>query len=164
MKWNIKSILKEVLIVGVMVFVLSNLISYVRRPTLNTDQLPQIKATLISGNQYIQKNNKPLVLHFWATWCPTCKLEAPNLETVSKNYEVLTIAVQSGSDDKIKAYMKENHLNFQVINDANGKWAKQFNIEAYPTTFIYNAKGKLQFSEVGYTSIAGLLARVKMAK
>ena len=77
---------------------------------------------------------------------------------------MLTIAVQSGSDDKIKAYMKENHLDFQVINDANGKWAKQFNIEAYPTTFIYNAKGKLQFSEVGYTSTAGLLARVKMAK
>lgn len=104
------------------------------------------------------------MIHFWATWCPTCKLEASNIEAVSKAYDVLTIAVNSGSDAKIKSYMKERDLTFRVINDVDGKWAKQFHVEAYPTTFVYDASGELKFTEVGYTSTAGLLARLKMSE
>ena len=99
------------------------------------------------------------MIHFWAVWCPTCKLEASNIEFVSQQYNVLTIAVNSGSDEKVKAYMQENGLTFNVINDVDGAWAKQFKVETYPTTFIYNAKGKLKFTDVGYTTTAGLLAR-----
>lgn len=98
---------------------------------------------------------------FYKTSCPACKLEAPNIETVSKEYEVLSIAVNSGSDEKVKAYMQEHGLSFNVLNDADGVWAKQFKIEVYPTTFIYDAKGKLRFTEVGYTTTAGLLARLE---
>lgn len=103
-------------------------------------------------------------MHFWATWCPTCKVEAPNIESVSKNYNVLTIAVSSGSDEKVKAYMQEHELTFNVLNDVEGTWAKKFKVEAYPTTFIYDAKGELLFSEVGYTTTAGLLGRLKLAE
>jgi len=60
--------------------------------------------------------------------------------------------------------MKEKELSFNVVNDAQGVLAKQFHVEAYPTTFIYDAKGELKFTEVGYTSTAGLLARLKMSE
>jgi len=74
----------------------------------------------------------------------------------------LTIAVNSGADNEIETYLKERGLTFKVLNDKEGTWAEQFRVEAYPTTFIYNAKGKLKFSEVGYTTTAGLLARLKL--
>ncbi len=53
-------------------------------------------------------NNKPILLHFWATWCPTCKFEAPNIEKVSKDYEVITIAVQSGTKKRDKKLFRRS--------------------------------------------------------
>ena len=162
MKLNIKRIAKEIAIGALMLFVVSNVLSYLRKPELSSNQLPQIEAQLLDGTQFSVKKGKPLVLHFWATWCPTCKLEASNIESVSKEYEVLTIAVNSGDDTQLKKYMNEKKLTFKVVNDKEGKWAQQFNIEAYPTTFIYDAKEELKFSEVGYTTTAGLLGRLKI--
>jgi len=162
MKLNIKRIAKEIAIGALMLFVVSNVLSYLRKPELSSNQLPQIEAQLLDGTQFSVKKGKPLVLHFWATWCPTCKLEASNIESVSKEYEVLTIAVNSGDDTQLKKYMNEKKLTFKVVNDKEGKWAQQFNIEAYPTTFIYDAKEELKFSEVGYTTTAGLLGRLKL--
>ena len=52
----------------------------------------------------------------------------------------------------------------EIINDTDGVWAKQFRVEAYPTTFIYNPEGELKFTDVGYTSTAGLLARFEWIK
>lgn len=161
-KWNIKSILKEILTAVVLLFILTNIISYIRKPELGSMQLPKIEAELVDGSTFKVEEGKPLLLHYWAVWCPTCKLEAPNIQAVSQKYNVLTIAVNSGSDEKVKTYMKENELNFKVLNDVDGRWAKQFKVEAYPTTFIYDGKGELRFTEVGYTTTAGLMARLKI--
>jgi len=132
MKWNLKSIIKEIVIGVTLLFIFINIISYIRKPELSSTQLPQLKAELLDGRSYSLKEGKPLVLHFWATWCPTCKLEASNIETISKEYEVLTIAVNSGDNAKIKAYMTQRDLSFRVVNDSDGKWAKRFKVEAYP--------------------------------
>lgn len=161
MSSKIRSTLKEVGITLVLIFILSNIISYIRQPELGTDQLPYIEEELIDGSTFKTEEGKPLVIHFWATSCPACKLEAPNIETVSKEYEVLSIAVNSGSDEKVRSYMQEHGLNVKVLNDVEGIWATKFKIEVYPTTFIYDAKGELRFTEVGYTTTAGLLARLE---
>ena len=158
---NIKSTLKEITIALVLLFVMSNIISYIRQPELGSTQLPKIEVQLVDGSTFQVEKGKPLIIHFWATSCPACKLEAPNIETVSKGYDVLSIAVNSGSDEKVKAYMQEHGLSFKVLNDVDGAWATEFNIEVYPTTFIYDAKGKLSFTEVGYTTTAGLFARLE---
>ncbi len=163
-KWKIKSTIKEITIALVLLFIVSNIISYIRAPKIGSSQLPQIEVELIDGSIFRALEGKPLVIHFWAISCPACKLEAPNIETVSKEYDVLTIAVNSGSNEEVKTYMQENGLSFKVINDVNGAWSTEFNIDVYPTTFIYDAKGKLRFTEVGYTTTAGLLARLEWIK
>lgn len=159
--WNIRSTVKEIVIAVVLLVVLSNIISYIRKPELSSTQLPRIEAKLLDGTTFKVQEGKPLLLYFWAEWCPACKLQSSNIAFISKDYNVLTIAVSSGSDEEIKAYMQEQGLSFKVINDKDGSWAKQFKVEAYPTTFIYNAKGKLKFTDVGYTTTASLLARLK---
>jgi thiol-disulfide isomerase/thioredoxin len=160
-QWNIKSILKEITIALVLLFIVSQIISYIRAPELGSDQLPKIEVELLDGSQFSVKKGKPLLVHFWSTSCPACKLEAPNIETISKKYEVLTILVDAESHEKVKAYMQENELSFKVLNDEHGTWTKQFKVEAYPTTFIYDAQGKLRFTDVGYMTTAGLLARLE---
>lgn len=163
-KWNVKKILKEIVIGLLLLFILSNIMSYIRKPTLESNTFPQTKSQLIDGS-YFDTNaikGKPLLVHFWATWCPTCKLEAANIQALSEKYEVLTIAVKSGSTEALKKYMQENDFDFKVINDTHGNWAEEFKIEAFPTTFIYDKNGELYFTEVGYTTTAGLMARMGM--
>lgn len=159
MKVNFKSILKELAIWVLIIFVASNIMSYLRKPNLDSEYLPKIKAELLDGSEFSIVENEPLIIHFWATWCPTCKMEIDNIESISKKYEVLTIAVNSSD---LKTYMKEKRLSFKVLDDIESKWTKKFKVKAFPTTFIYDSKGKLQFSEVGYTTTAGLLARLKL--
>lgn len=160
--WDFRVIFKEIGMALLLLFVISNLLSYMRKPELLTDKVPNIKAKLLGGNSVKIEDGKPLIIHFWATWCPTCKLEAPNIEYLSKKYNVITIAVQSGDDEEVKSYLKEKKLTFEVINDENAVFTRNFNIRAYPTTLIYDKKGKLQFSEVGYTTTAGFLTRLSM--
>jgi len=163
-KWNLKSIAKEIAIATIFIFILTNIISYIRKPELTSNTLPHIEVQLLEGSLYSVKKAKPLVLHFWGTWCPTCQLEIGNIESISKKYEVLTVAVNSGDDSKLTRYLNEKGLTFRVVNDKRGEWAKKFKVEAYPTTFIYDGKGELKFTEVGYTTTAGLLARLALIK
>lgn len=100
------------------------------------------------------------MLHIWATWCPICKVEADNINRVSKYYEVITIAVDSESDYEIHKYLKEHDLDFKVINDNKNIIANKLNTHVFPTTLIYDKNQKLVFSEVGYTSSFGLFIRM----
>ena len=135
---------------------LTNAVSLYKSQTLSRKPLRIENFPLLTHQKYTLKNNKPVLIHFWAIWCPTCKLEAPNIEFLSKHYEVLTIIVQSGNNETIEKYLSENGYTFPVVNDKNGTLAATFGVFAFPTTFIYDKTKELRFSEVGYTSTLGL--------
>jgi len=153
-KNRLKHYIKEILSFIVVVILVSNLVSYYQARTLNKDKfnIPNISL-----------NGKPILVHFWATWCPTCKLEASNIQNISKSYNVITIAVQSGSDKEIQKYLDDNNLDFKFINDKNSDYAKKFKVDVFPTTLIYDKNKNLIFSEVGYTSTLGLKLRMWLA-
>lgn len=164
MKDKIKKYLKEGIIIVLMLIIAINGISYYKALTLNKDSLDINTFTLLDGKTYGVPKDKPILIHFWASWCPICKLESANIEKISKNYEVITIAVQSGSKEEIQKYLQENKLTFKVVNDEDGFYSQKFNIKGFPTTFIYDKKKNLRFSEVGYTSTIGLYVRMLFSK
>ncbi len=159
-RWSFKSILREVAITLLMVFVVSFVVNYIRKPDIDS-RLPDIELKSIDNREVsLLKRGKPLVLHFWATWCPTCKLEASNIQSLKDSgIRVVTVAVKSKSIEK---FLKERGYDYIVIDDYSGELAKRFNVTAFPTTFIYNSNGDLEFSEVGYSTTIGLKARVKL--
>lgn len=161
-KARLKYWAKEIATTALLLIIVTNLISYFRAPDLQDKTLPELNTLLTNQELYSTLNykNRPLLIHFWATWCPTCKLEASNIQSVSRDYDVLTIAVKSGDDKELNAYLKEHDLNFKVINDQEGVFASQFSVPAFPTSFIYDKEGKLAFTEVGYTSTWGLYLRM----
>ncbi len=116
--------------------------------------------TLLNNTQYSLPKDKIIMIHFWATWCPSCKLEASNIQKISEHYEVLTIAYKSGSDEEIKKYLKDNQLNYNVVNDNDGHITSKFDISVFPTTIIYDKNKNIVFSDVGYTSTLGLYLRM----
>ena len=145
-----------------MIFIISNVISFLRKPDIQTSSIPEFQGNLITQKAFkLEKyKGKPLLIHFWATWCPTCKLEASNIEKTAQDYQVVTVAVNSGTDQKIQNFMAQNDLTFTTINDNSGEISQKFKISVYPTTFIFSPKGELKFTEVGYTSTLGLKLRL----
>lgn len=161
---KLKKYTKEIVKTLIILAIILNVVSYFKSQDLNKEQLNIQTFKLLDNSTYTVSNDKPILVHFWATWCPTCKIEAGNIERVSKEYKVITIASQSGSKEEIQKYLDENNLTFKVVNDLDGELASKFNISAFPTTFIYDKDKNMTFSEVGYTSTFGLYARMWWSK
>ncbi|WP_457749756.1 redoxin domain-containing protein [Sulfurimonas sp.] len=160
MKSKIKQYIKEIIYFIIITTLFANAMSLYRSQDLTKEPLNIKNLQLINNTKYKIPNKKPILIHFWATWCPTCKLEAANINFLAKHFEVLTIAVKSGNNSEIKQYLKEHHYTFKVVNDKNGILSHKFKITAFPTTFIYDKNHHLALNEVGYTSTFGLFLRM----
>ena len=164
MKEKIIHYTKEIVTFIVVMTIFANILSLYKSSDLNKSSFNLENITLLDAGSYKLDDTKPVLVHFWATWCPTCKLEASNIDTISDSFQVLTIAVKSGSNQDINKFLKENDLNFKVVNDNSGVIANKYNLAAYPTTFIYDKNREVVFSEVGYTSTFGLYLRMWWAE
>jgi thiol-disulfide isomerase/thioredoxin len=163
---NFKKVLKEIVIFAVLLFIATNVVSFFRAPKLDSSTLPNITVQTVNGSEFSSlhvNHNKPLLIHFWATWCPTCKMENSSIDALSKKFDVITIAVNSGNDEEIKTFMQQHNLKFQVINDANGTLSSALHVSGFPTSFIYNKEQKLEFSEMGYNSYITLYLKLLYA-
>ena len=123
---------------------------------------PNIRGTTLNGISFdlYKSKSRPMLVHFWATWCPVCKLEQSNINNIAKSHAVITIAMQSGEDNELKAFMEEEKLSFDVINDKNGILSHSYNIRGVPVSFIVNKENEVEFAEVGYTTELGLRLRL----
>ena len=123
---------------------------------------PNISAVTLKGQHFDLYKNKrrPILVHFWATWCPVCKLEQSNIENIAEDLPVITIAMQSGNNDELSQFMQAEKLSFAVINDENGALSRSYNIRGVPVSFIVNKDNKIKFVEVGYTTELGLRSRL----
>jgi thiol-disulfide isomerase/thioredoxin len=163
MKSKLKRYAKELAYFLIVMTVFANAISLYKSQSLNDAPLEMSSFELLGGDTRSLKQGKPTLIHFWATWCPTCKLEASNIEFLSHRYEVVTIAVNSGSDEEIQSFLNERGYTYSAVNDTNGRLASSFKIAAYPTTFIYDKNKKLVFSDVGYSSTFSLYLKMLWA-
>ena len=149
-----------------MVFVVSNIIGYFRSSSVKANNIEILKNyKTISGKSVkaLLESNKVVVVNFWGTWCPICAQEVSTLSKLAKRDDIvlLTVAVNSGSSDKIREYMQKKGVNFLVLNDSSGELGKKFNISVFPTTLFFSKDLKASVSDSGYTTYAGFLARVK---
>ena len=123
---------------------------------------PNISAVTLKGQQFelYKDHRRPILVHFWATWCPVCKLEQSNIENTAKDLPVVTIAMQSGDNHELSQFMQDEKLSFDVINDESGVLSKSYNIRGVPVSFIINKENNIEFVEVGYTTEIGLRLRL----
>lgn len=126
---------------------------------------PAINAFLLNGQQVSLSDytGMPVVVHFWASWCPICGFEESTISSLSKDYPVLSFATQSGDRDEVLAHIKNRNIDFPVILDEEGDWARHYAITGFPTTFIIDKQGNIFDVEIGYSSYWGLRLRLFLA-
>ena len=127
---------------------------------------PPLAGKLLDGQSYVlpAKPAQPVLVHFWATWCPICKAEQSSIESLSSdNPQVITVAMQSGDIAAVQQYMREQGVSFPVVNDAEGQLSALWGVSAVPASFIIDAEGKIRYVEIGYTTGWGLRFRLWLA-
>ena len=127
---------------------------------------PELAGELLTGNPVTiaSYQGQPLLVHFWAEWCPVCRAEESTINSLAEGYQVLTVATNSGDADDVRKYMQENELSFPVLIDEDGLIAWQWGIRGVPSSFIIDRQGQIESIAVGYTTGIGLRLRMWMAK
>ncbi|WP_416197775.1 MAG: Cytochrome c-type biogenesis protein [Sporanaerobacter sp.] len=121
-------------------------------------KIPAIDFTLVDqyGNTHTisEYKGKVIFLNFWATWCPPCRMEMPDIEAIYEEYEknsgdiiILGVAApnlgKEGSEEDIKKFLKDNGYTYPVVFDQTGDILGQYSIQAFPTTFVIDKDGNL---------------------
>ena len=111
---------------------------------------------------------KPVIINFWASWCPPCRAEMPAIEKVSQDYSqkgLVILAVNATNQDDlqdIQAFVQELDLSFPILFDELGSVNQLYQVSALPTTFFINAEGFIQDVVIGGPMSEALLrARVE---
>lgn len=93
---------------------------------------------------------KTVFVNFWATWCKPCILEMPTIVKAQeqlKDYNVVFLFPSNESVDLIIDFKEKRSFDFTYVQVQN---MEALNIQALPTTMIFNPEGKMIFSEMGY--------------
>lgn len=89
---------------------------------------------------------KVIVLNFWASWCPPCRNEMPELETLYIRYrgrglEVLAVSTDT-SESSLREYLSEHPLSFRVLYDKDSSVSKElYGVFSIPTSFLIDRDG-----------------------
>ncbi|MGE6631154.1 endospore biogenesis thiol-disulfide oxidoreductase StoA [Bacillus sp. NPDC077027] len=121
------------------------------KPVVKRAEMP----TLSGGKQVIPIPGKRTILHFWTTWCPSCKMELPIFQQMTKEkteeVEIITVNLLSAEQSKsaVSQFIKDRKFTFPIVLDERGELMKTFQIITIPTTFLINEKGEVEKNHVG---------------
>ncbi len=127
---------------------------------------PVLQGMTLAGQSYTLPvhPDHPVLVHFWATWCPICRTEQSAIADIAKDYpNTMTVAMQSGKSDAVENHMREQGVAFSVVNDPDGSIARAWGVHAVPVSFVISPDGNIRFVEVGYTTGIGLRLRLWLA-
>lgn len=156
---------KIALELGVFILIYFGVRSYMQWH-LASGTVPVLQAKTLAGKAFDINlpRQGPLLVHFWASWCPICHLEQDGIQAISRDYPVISVAMSSGNNASVRRFMKQQGLDFPVINDPNGQIARRFGVTGVPVSFVVDANNQIRFVERGYTTEWGLRLRLWLSR
>lgn len=93
-----------------------------------------------------EQRGKVVLVNFWATWCPPCRKEMPDLQALYDKYKDQGFLVLSISDEespKVSAFIADRKISYPVLLDPARKVHEEFFVVGIPMSFVYDRDGKL---------------------
>ena len=124
--------------------------------------------TSLDGKTYTLAGlkGKIVLLNFWATWCPPCRKEMPDMEKLFRTYEnkgLTVIAVSDEDRETVVNFLAKNNYTFPIALDPDRKVNTAFTVEGIPKSFIFDREGRLAAQAIDMRTEAQFLELLKIA-
>ena len=126
-------------------------------------EAPDFKLADLAGNEVSLKElrGKVVAIVFWASWCPHCRKEIPELIKLDKDYkekglEILAVSPRE-SAQKLKPFAEKNGITYRVLLDGKGAVSSTYGIVGLPSLVIVDRDGTVKFSGTGLPEKARLV-------
>jgi peroxiredoxin len=109
---------------------------------------------------------KIVLLNFWATWCPPCRREMPDMEKLYRTYGAQGLIVLAVSDEQrsvVETFLAKNPYTFPVLLDPERKLNTAFTVEGIPKSFIFDREGRLAAMAIDMRTESQFLELLKQA-
>ncbi|NRB40244.1 MAG: redoxin family protein [Pseudomonadales bacterium] len=158
--------LKSLVVYGFLLLLISHGVDFYRLSQLETQQvapalLQQLKAQLSTQQQQNFADGDALLVYVWASWCGVCRTTSAAVSHIAEDHPVATVALKSGEQAEVDAYLTQKTYVFSALADTDGRWTKSLETHATPSFFIVNTAGDMLYYSVGINTEPSL--RAKMA-
>ena len=113
--------------------------------------LPDLEGNPVSLSSF---RGQVVLLNFFATWCPPCNAELPDLIALHHDYQdrgLAIVAIDQGERvTTVAQFVADNEVPFTVLLDANGAVSQQYSVRAIPRSLFIDADGVLVIDHLGY--------------
>jgi cytochrome c biogenesis protein CcmG/thiol:disulfide interchange protein DsbE len=112
--------------------------------------LPDINDNKLSLSKF---KGKIVILNFWATWCPPCKKEIPELNKIYAEYKdkgIEIIGITLDKPEKVKEFMEKQNIDYPVVIGSREISKDYGNIVSIPTLFIIDKQGRIYKKNIGF--------------
>ncbi|TDL83190.1 redoxin domain-containing protein [Peribacillus frigoritolerans] len=149
--------LKRILAIGLLVFLAGYAIWFAILPKEPKEGLevgnkpPQFELEMLNGEnvQLDDVKGKKVMVNFWATWCPPCEAEMPEMQKLQNEHQdnLVVLAVNMTNAEKsredVESFISKRKLTFPVALDKDGRVSVQYEVYSYPTTYFLDEEGKI---------------------
>jgi peroxiredoxin len=124
-------------------------------PLADKKLAPNFKLSDMDGksHQLSDYRGQPVIINFWATWCPPCREELPSMNrgwAKIKSQGIAMLAINVGEDeDTIFTFTGDYPIDFTILLDSSAEVINQWPIKGLPTTFVVDPQGRIVYRAIG---------------
>ena len=159
---------KQEFIIATFVVVLFSAIAFLWFGPSGLQPAPDIEFTTMDGKKIDLKTlkGKPVLVTFWATSCPGCIKEMPDLakmkQALGDRFELVAVSMDYDPAEQVQKFIKSNPYPFTFVMDTDGQIAKAFgDVKLTPTSFLIAPNGKIVYRQVGEVQFEMVAERIK---
>lgn len=124
--------------------------------------------TALDGKNWTlrQLSGKVVLVNFWATWCPPCRKEMPDLDTLYRKLSPKGLVVLAISDEdraKVTPFIAEHPVHFPVLLDPGRRVNDLFVVRGIPKTFVYDRSGRLVAQAMDMRTLGQFMEMLRLA-
>lgn len=127
------------------------------RPVATGDRAPDFAAATLAGDTVSLEGlrGEAVLLNIWATWCPPCREEMPELQALDEEYgprglRVVGVSIDGrGAEDAVRRFLEDYGIGFTILHDPDERVTRAFRTAGVPETFLIGRDGRVAARWIG---------------